>query len=359
MQTEKIKMKDLFEIEVEESKLNPNFKIIKNSIGYQAARMELNEVFGRMGDIDGDLRKKFQTNGFDAMIWELYLYAAFEELNVNLRRNHNRPDFEIELEDDSVVFIEAGTSNPKGNKEPISKKDIIENLNTREEFIEVIEDLRKQSFIRLGSILYSKLKKEYWNLDWVKDKPLVLAIAPFYHGLAQWLADQTLIDYLYGISQDWYYNENGNLIINTNKQEIHKYNEKEIPSGFFGLEGSENISAVIFSNAGTISKFNRIGTQKGNGNEQVKLVRRGNLYDPNPNAAKPVPFSYEVGEEGIVETWSQELRMFHNPNAKYPINSDLLPEIFHGFYDDNIFHATIPNRFILQSETVVLMPKKE
>jgi hypothetical protein len=340
-------MKDLFEIEVEEKKLNPNFKIIKDSITHEGARKELNDVFERMGDVDGDLRKKFQTNGFDAMIWELYLYSAFEELDVKLRRNHTRPDFEIELKDNTIVFIEAGTSNPKENREPVSKKEIIEKLKNHTEFI------------RLGSILYSKLKKEYWKLDWVKEKPLVLAIAPFYHGLAQWLSDESLIDYLYGINQDWHHDDAGNLIITTNNQDVHEYEGKKIPSGFFGLEGAENISAVIFSNAGTISKFNRIGTQKGNGNNKVKLIRKGNIYDPNPNATEPIQFAYEVGDERVNETWSQELRMFHNPNAKYPINSNLIPEILHGFYEDGVFHSNVPSRFILQSETIVIMSKKE
>lgn len=41
--------------------------------------------------------------------------------------------------------------------------------------------------------------------------------------------------------------------------DVHRWGPKEIPAGFFRLPGAENISAVIFNNSATISKFNRMG----------------------------------------------------------------------------------------------------
>jgi hypothetical protein len=45
--------------------------------------------------------------------------------------------------------------------------------------------------------------------------------------------------------------------------------QKVIPSGFFDLPGPENVSAVLFSNSGTISKFNRMGVVAGFGSRRV------------------------------------------------------------------------------------------
>ncbi|WP_279497938.1 hypothetical protein [Aeromonas veronii] len=63
-----------------------------------------------------------------------------------------------------------------------------------------------------------------------------------------------LSEYLYGMR---------NRIIdgkpNSHKIKTHRWNGKEIPSGFFYQEQAENISAVMFSNQATIPKFNRMG----------------------------------------------------------------------------------------------------
>lgn len=62
---------------------------------------------------------------------------------------------------------------------------------------------------------------------------------------------------------------------------------QEIPSGFFFLPGAENVSAVLFSNSGTISKFNRMGLLAGFGAGRAQMIRKGFAYEPNPDAAAP------------------------------------------------------------------------
>jgi hypothetical protein len=47
-----------------------------------------------MKTVDGNFVEQFQTRGFDARIWELYLFAAFREMNYGIERVHAVPDFE-------------------------------------------------------------------------------------------------------------------------------------------------------------------------------------------------------------------------------------------------------------------------
>ena len=96
-----------------------------------------------------------------------------------------------------------------------------------------------------------------------------------------------LIDYLYGVRHDFYYDENRKLIIKPVKIETHKTGEKEIPSGFFSQPDSEFVSAVLFSATGTISKFNRIGRQAGFYDPRIIMIRRGTCHNHDPNASMP------------------------------------------------------------------------
>lgn len=64
-------------------------------------------------DVDGNFIQQFQSDGFDARIWELYLYALLNALCYGLDRAHAAPDFRCQglLGD---FFIEATTINPSG-----------------------------------------------------------------------------------------------------------------------------------------------------------------------------------------------------------------------------------------------------
>ena len=44
-------------------------------------------------DVDRNFIQQFQSDGFDARIWELYLYALLNELGYGLDRAHAAPDF--------------------------------------------------------------------------------------------------------------------------------------------------------------------------------------------------------------------------------------------------------------------------
>ena len=70
---------------------------------------------------------------------------------------------------------------------------------------------------------------------------------------------------------------------------------KTIPSEFFKLEGADNISALLFSNAGTIAKFSRMGVLK-NPVPGMIIARFGTECDDDPKAIMPAAFAYSPGQ---------------------------------------------------------------
>lgn len=120
---------------------------------------------------------------------------------------------------------------------------------------------------------------------------------------------------------------------------------------FFEQEGTEYVSAVLFSNAGTISKFNRMGVRAGFGDRSVALRRMGIRNNPSPGSLDPIEFSDDVEGLGYDEQWADELLMFHNPRAIHPVDEDGFPGIAHYFQEgDDIIWRGAPFR-VLSSTT--------
>jgi hypothetical protein len=120
----------------------------------------------------------------------------------------------------------------------------------------------------------------------------------------------------------------------------HRHAERVIQSGFFDLPDSENVSAVLWTNSGTVPKFTRMALAGPYPDEDVTMLRCGCMFDFDPNAHAPLPFAYIVGSPGAPEeTWGQEAYLFHNPKAKHPIADDLFTtvtnsQVVDGQYSD-------------------------
>jgi hypothetical protein len=84
---------DFFTPVVPAHRLNPNFVRLRDSEAYSPARGITEEMMRWCDDADGNFVEQFQTTGFDARIWELYLFAAFREMFYKINRTHSAPDF--------------------------------------------------------------------------------------------------------------------------------------------------------------------------------------------------------------------------------------------------------------------------
>lgn len=319
-------MPDLFDPVVPPEKLNLLFSNLIDGRGRAPARSTLQNAFDQLPKPDGNFIKDFQTTGFSARVWELYLAAYATSIGLHLTQPDDRPDYLL-TKAGASVWLEATTANPTDGEEPHGASPI-SNWELGNEFL-----------VKLGSALYSKLTKRYWQLPHVAGLPFVIALADFHDNDPLRASSGPLSRYLYGT----------HLLLTSGPGEpvkgvdhpvpsIHS-SRKTIPGHFFELPETEHISAILFSNAGTIGKFDRMGFDR-HLHSDMRMLRWGYAFDSEITAVAPEPFAYVVGD--APETWGQEVIVFHNPHALHPV-----PDKFFGdalqmkSIDGKLFHTHI------------------
>jgi len=313
---------DFFAPVREQEVLNPDFVKLSVEDGYSPARSIIDPMMRWYEDADGNFVEQFQTSGFDQRIWELYLFATFTELGFEIDRSKNIPDFCCRGLFGEFT-AEAVTVGPTKQGGKIVKPPNIESDKDR------LDYLNNYMPIKFGSALYSKLGKKYWEYDHVQGKPFVLAIHDFSAPGSMVYTRSALEAYAFGFSHEFERSEDGTLRILPRKIVEHRWGDKIIPSGFFDQPDSENVSALLFSNSGTIAKFNRMGILNGFGNGNVLAVREGTMVNHDPSATMPKYFRVIVNSEGYEETWVEGLTVIHNPKAIIPLDPDLFPGACH------------------------------
>ncbi len=318
------KTQNLFDVICAKEKLNPNFENIRSLKEYSSAREIIAEIMPHYKDVDGNFIKDFQTTGFDSRLWELYLFAYLTEERLFINRGYEAPDFLI-LNGSQNVAIEAVTVNASQKSDAEIE---VEKL-TPETIQELLRDYMPLKF---GSPLFSKLnrkdKKKYWEMEHTKGCPLVFAIADFHAEGSMCWSSTALSHYLYGMRHDWHVSDDGQLIINPIKTNFSKKNGEKI-TGFFSLKDSENVSAVLFSAAGTISKFVRMGKIAGFGDSSVS-VKYGGICHNHSGLLLPSKFFFAV-DSTYKESWGAGISIFHNPNALHPLPEELFPSVAHHY----------------------------
>ncbi len=339
---------DLFAPLVPEERTAPEFRYLRDGINQSAARDLLRSLQPWVVDLDGNLVKDFQSTGYSARIWEIYLRFAFAEMNLMVTNDHDVPDFEL-VSGDHRLFVEATTVNASGGglgaglrrgAPPPRPDDIMNHLE------EVMP-------LRFGSPLHTKMGKRYWNKDHVKGHPFVLAIADFHDAASMTWSHAALPIYLYGRSAEMVIGPNGEPV-GVEKILSGFERKAETLKPFFEQDGTENVSAILSSNAGTISKFNRMGARAGFGDRYVSLHRYGARHVPGSDAYEPLPFAEDVESGTSEEGWSDELAMFHNPAAAVPVDATLFPGIAHYHIVDGEAVWFGPPGRILYSSTMTV-----
>ena len=344
---------DIFDPVVPYERLNRDFVKLIEKEGYSAARGIIEPMMKWYEDLDGNFVEQFQTTGFNARFWELYLFATFVEMGYSIERIHVVPDFTC-VGIMGKFIVEAMTVNPTIDKFGAI---IPPPQDTSEKFLTF---QRNYMPIKFGSTLYSKLGKEYWKYPNVKDKPLLFAIQDFSAPASMLFTSSALCIYLYGYYHEWKHDNSGRLIITPRRIKKHKWGTKEIPSGFFDLPGAENITAVVFSNSGTISKFNRMGVMAGFGSRRVVLIREGFSMNQASNSDRPNKFRYNVKPPEYCETWSEGLNVYHNPRAIHPVNPEMLPAAaHHRLLKNGQIKSRIPDFHPLSSMTFSFVGEDE
>lgn len=314
---------------------NPAFVALTEREGYSPALDVVREMLNFYEDPDGNFIEQFQSKGFDARLWELYLFGVFTEMGFLIDRTHNAPDFACD-HFGKKIYVEAVTlGETQGQANTVNP----ENVEQAREL--------QQGYVahRFANALTAKLRKHYWDLEHVRGHPLVFAVADFSAPASMLWTHNALPLFLYGYEYDWHKDEQGKLIIEPKKIQKHVYKDREIPSAFFSWEDADNVSAVLFSNCGTISKFNRIGKIAGFGSPKVRMVRFGEAQRHDPNSDVPNRFKFEVHDPAYRETWAESVSIFHNPRAKFPLNPDHFPGAAHHFLDEHGMVRTFMGEF--------------
>ena len=310
---------------VAQDKLHPNFRQLVEGKGFSAARDILREMGNVFEDKDGNFVRDFQTTGFNARLWELYLFAVLVEEGFTIHHEFSAPDFTASIGPERVC-IEAVTVNP--SERETQSAEVQDTPSSPETIKELLKDYMP---IKFGSPLYSKLQMKYWELDHVKGAPLIFAVADFHAPRSMMWSGSALSTYLYGIRYDVEIGEDGVSLKGTKEVEEHTYEGKTIPSNFFGQPDTENISAVMFTNAGTLPKFNRMGVLAGYGAKELRLIRRGLRLAPGEETYTPIQDAIDIEHPRYDEGWADEIQIFHNPNALHPLDRILFPNVHHHF----------------------------
>lgn len=349
---------------VSKDKLHPYFLSLIEHRFHKAASQLINEIVYSFYDVDGNFIKDFQTTGFDARLWELYLYVYLYSAGFEIDNSYNAPDYMVSYFGNKYA-IEAVTVNKSEKFDEPHPKDANEAYRLSRDYMP----------IKFGSSLFTKLQKKYWKKEHVKNIPLIFAIHDFHQastieslGSMVW-SRTALIDYLYGVRQKYVEEADGTITLKllyseygvkgeTEKIEEHSWKDKTIPSNFFALPESENVSAVLFSNNATIATFNRMGTLAGLGDKDICMIRRSIQYNPDPNAYMPIVSVSDISDPNYEEFWGDGLVLYHNPNAKYPIHRECFPDVSHMYFDRDagqLYGYTRPYD-VLSSMTIVMVP---
>jgi len=330
-----------------EARLHPTFSVLASQRGYIAARRVVDLMMRWYRDQDGNFVEQFQTSGFDARIWELYLFATLVEAGYVIEQPTPAPDFKA-IGSYGSFCVEATTINPSQDGSATPRP-------TPNDSPEVVDEyLQHYLPIRFAGPLTAKLRKRYWDHPDATGLPLLFAIQDFHDELSMTYSGTALSVYLYGRVVDVSRNVRG---ASTTVRSIshHLWGTKKVDSGFFFQPEAENVSAVLFNPSGTLPKFNRIGVSTGFGASDVTLVHQGFRYAGDPPERKR--FSNEVGEEHQ-ERWIDGMNVFHNPRALFPLKPGMLPGAAHHYFVGGKFESLVPADHLESSRTITVVARK-
>ncbi|HEA3088178.1 TPA: hypothetical protein RVR74_000457 [Aeromonas salmonicida] len=330
------------------------FRLLLDTPAHWAAACTVAEIYFSLPKPDNNFASDMQTANFDSRLWELYLFACFREQGIMVSQDTPSPDFKLTS---GVLqgYVEAVTANPVEPR-PAGLPSIRLPPNNK------ADRMAGDAAARFARTLRSKLQRSYHDLPHVHGLPFAIALADFHGGGTMTWSREALITYLYGFMAIIEENETGPHAKLEAIETLRGHSN--IKAGLFDDLESSGVSAVIFSNAATISKFNRMGLLAGLGVPGIKMYRSGILFDRTIGALEPIDFKLDVESSEYAslwpwgEAWCLELEVFHNPNATHPFPFELLPGATHWFEQNGeIICQSFWKHTVLSSVTNVQVPK--
>ncbi len=328
------------------------FKLLAQRTHHVAAWL-LNQVYLAMPNPDPNWARDCQTQNFHTRLWEALLVACFREQGLSVSQDVESPDFHIATRRGEEAWVEAVTAN---SVEPHDHY----NATPSPPPPDLSANLLGETAARFAKTIRSKLQRRYHELPHVAGKPFAIAIADFHAPGSMVWSRPSLMAYLYGL--DIRVEEKDGVRSATQQIVDSLRTAQPIPAGLFCSAEHEEVSAILFSNACSIAKFNRVGVSAGAQTAGLRYVRIGTFFDRTPGVLDPIPFCMDVSSEEYkrlwpqhYEPWSAELEVFHNPFARFPWPNPLLREATHWRMTDGIVQCeAFYETSILWSRTMVL-----
>lgn len=205
---------------------------------------------------------------------------------------------------------------------------------------------------KFGSPLLSKMRMKYWERPDVAGHPFLIALADFHAPASMVWSNVALSLYLYGVGVEVDRRDDGTIVGVEKLLGDHVVGRKVVPTNFFGQAGNRHVSAILACNAGTLTKFNRMGVRAGFGDPSVVLTRSGIFNDPTPGSFEGTPFEVNVEDPDYSEGWADEIEIYHNPNAATPLNPETFEGITQFFLEDGEVVWRGPSPRVLTSATM-------
>jgi hypothetical protein len=258
------------------------------------AAWTLNQLYLALPRPDRNWASDCQTSNFHTRLWEAQLLACFREQGLLVTQPHESPDFKIENHLGGEAWIEAVTANPV---EPYNhaKSERTNPPTDREELF------FGRAAVRFAKTIGNKRERRYDQLSHVRGRPFALAIADFQEPGSMLWSREGLIGYLYGEGAHVTEVDGRKLAVPTSKTIL--LGPSAFPAGLFADDRAAELSAVIFTNACSIAKLNRVAVTGQGAPKGYRYTRIGNFFDRTPGALKGIPFSMDITSDEYRRLW--------------------------------------------------------
>jgi len=162
-------MADIFSSVVDEGRHTEIYRSIRDMPHLYPVKAMIQEAFSTFCDIDRNFIEQFQTTGFDARLFELYVWMCLKESNFEVDRSHKFPDYIISNGCNRVA-VEVTTAT---GGLPVDSKYVTHDNNPMPE-----RDVNSAQFkhyvkndvpLMFSSAILSKLQMKYWEKEHCKD----------------------------------------------------------------------------------------------------------------------------------------------------------------------------------------------
>lgn len=328
-----------------------SFRLLTTAARRPAA-WALNQLYLALPRPDRNWVSDCQTTNFHTRIWEAQLLASFREQGLLVEQPFESPDFRIENRLGGEAWVEAVTANP-----PVPYNHV------NAPFADIPNDKEEIFFgaaaLRFAKTIGNKLARRYDQLPQVIGKPFILAVADFHASGSMVWSREGLIGYLQGSGAT--VAEIGGRLEAVPMPAETLLGPAHFPAGLFANDRHAELSAIIFSNACSIAKLNRVPISSAGAPAGYRYTRMGRFFDRTPGALEGIAFCLDItGDEyrslwpHRYEPWTAEIEVIHNPFARHPVPFGLLPEAQHWFKADGEWQcSSVYETSILWSQTLI------